>query len=75
MLLVDFWQNQVLDPNNISLYQPDDIILMKALLVIMGDKDFHFLCLIHSKNPKTNPKIHCKQLIETIIRALIPNNI
>ena len=38
-LMVDFWQNQVLDPNNIILYQPDDMFL-EAAFVIMGSKDF-----------------------------------
>ena len=42
-LMVDIWQNQVLDPNNISLYQPDNIML-EAVPVIMGSKDFHLLC-------------------------------
>ena len=42
-LLVDFWWNQILDPINISFYQPDDMLL-EAVLVIMGDKDFHLLC-------------------------------
>ena len=41
-LMVDFWQNQVLDPNNIILYQPDDMLL-EAAFVIMGSKDFHSL--------------------------------
>ena len=35
---------KVLDPNNISLYQPDDIMLLGAVPTIMGDKDFHLLC-------------------------------
>ena len=59
--------------------QPDDIMLLEAVLVIMGEKDFHkyfhLLCQVHSKNPKTNPTIYCKQLTETIIRALILKNI
>ena len=43
-LMVDFWQKQVLDPNNISLHLPDDIMLLEAVLVIMGSKDFCLLC-------------------------------
>ena len=35
---------KVLDPNNISLYQPDDIMLLGAVPITMGDKDFHLLC-------------------------------
>ena len=49
--------------------------MLEAVLVIMGSKDFHLLCLIHSKNPKTNPKIYCNQLVEAIISALIPKNV
>ena len=39
-----FWSNRVLDPNNISFYQPVDIMLLKAVTVIMEDKYFHLLC-------------------------------
>ena len=33
-LLADFWQNQVLDPNNVSLCKPDCILLEAVLDII-----------------------------------------
>ena len=68
-LVVDLLQNQVLHHNNISLYQPDDIVVTSCS---WEAKILTYYLKSIVKIQISNPKILCKQFLQAIREHSFP---